>query len=504
MRRKLTAMALALGFAVLAAPAAGAQDWVAAKCDLSGTGHYLVASAIVYLRQEKETHFDEVKDRELRDAFRVLNQAINQAGQDKNAGAWYYLARYYIERKDLVGMDSSFTKADALDPKCHDDIYSWRRNTWVPLYNNAVHALNASKNDSAIVYLHQASLADAAEPEGISLLGTLYFNNQQYDSASVYFGKGLVLAQDPKFEKNRKDLLFNLAASERQAHHFDSAAAVYRNYLKIAPNDGKALSALAGTFNDAGHPDSARALYTQMLQHADSIDPTVLFSAGADIYNQAPQAPDTAAQGASCRDDARKVRPALTALQIKHRCDPVTAKTMSDYQAGTSATYAQAIQAFRAGLARNPYFRNALNDLTNTYFVSGQKDSMLSAGRRLYGVDPMNRHTLQLLAEAFQEHGNSDSTLHYITLADSLLPFEVTVGTFDPEDQNASLAGLFTNFHTTKSAPAKIVFEFLDGAGKVVASQTTDVPALDAGGNQPFQVQVIGAGIVAWRYKRGT
>ena len=164
MRRTMTAVVLALVLGALAAPVARAQDWVAAKCDLSGTGHYLVASAIVYLRQEKGTQFDEVKDRELRDAFRVLNQAINQAGQDKNPGAWYYLARYYIERKDLKGMDSSFAKADALEPKCHDDIYTWRRNTWVPIYNNAVHALNAGKSDSAIAYLNQAAIADPVEP----------------------------------------------------------------------------------------------------------------------------------------------------------------------------------------------------------------------------------------------------------------------------------------------------------------------------------------------------
>ncbi|HWZ29352.1 MAG TPA: tetratricopeptide repeat protein [Gemmatimonadales bacterium] len=503
MRRMTTTVVLALAFAVAGAAPAPAQDWIPAKCDLPGAGNYLVASAIVYLKQSKETHFDEVKDHELKDALRVLTQALG-SGQDKNAGVWYYLGRYYIERKDVSGMDSSFSKAESLAPKCHDDIYFWRHNYWVPIYNNAVHALNAGQSDSALVYLKQAAQASSAEPDGISLMGTLFYNSGQFDSAATYFNKSLVLAQDPKFAKNRKDLMFNLAAAEQQQKNYDSAAAVYRAYLKLNPNDASAVSQLANTFAAGGHPDSAHALYQQMLQHADGIDPLTLFAAGVAMYNAAPQAPDTTALGSKCREDARKVRPALTAAAIKRRCDPPNAQVMAAYDSTSKGNFQLAIQAFQAGLAQNPYYRDALYNLTNTYLVTGQKDSMLSTARRLYAVDPMNRRSLQLLAEAYQEHGKSDSTLHYITLADSLLPFEVTVGQFQPGDQNASLMGLFTNYHNTKSTPGKVVFEFLDGHGKVIGTQTQPVPAIDPSGNQQFQIQVIGANIVAWRYKAGS
>src|SRR5215472_515719 len=199
----LATAALAAG----ASPAFAQGDWVPAKCDLPGAGHYLVGSAIVYLKQSHETHFPEVQDRELKDAYRVLNQAVTSGGQDKNAGVWYYFGRYYIERKDVSGMDSSFNKAEALAPKCHDDIYFWRHNYWVPIFNSAVHAVNAGKSDSALMYLQQAAKASPGEPDGLSLMGNLFFNNSQYVSAAVYFNKGLALAQDPKFAKNRKDLM---------------------------------------------------------------------------------------------------------------------------------------------------------------------------------------------------------------------------------------------------------------------------------------------------------
>lgn len=483
-----------------AAPAVAQGDWIPAKC--TDPGHYLVSSAIVYMRDEKSTHFDEQKEKDLKDTYRVLTQALSQ-GQDKNPAVWYYLGRYYIERKDAAGMDSAFSKAETLKPACHDDIYFWRHNYWVPIFNNAVHAVNSGKSDSALYFLQQAAKVSPAEPDGLSLLGTLYFNNSQYDSAATYFNKALVLAQDPRFAKNRKDLMFNLAAAEQEQKNYDSAAAVYRAYLKLVPNDPSALSQLANTFASAGHQDSAKALYQLMLQHTEGIDPQTLFAAGVAMYNSAPPAPDTFALGSKCRDDARKVRPALTAVQIRSRCDKPNKEAMAKYDSSSAGIYALAEQAFHAGLANNSEYRDALYNLTNTYFISGQKDSMLAVSKRLYVVDPMNRKTLELVAQAYQQLGKSDSTLKYVTLADSLLPFEVNIGSFQPGDQNASLSGVFTNFHTTRTAAAKIIFEFIDAHDKVVASQTVDVAPIDPSGNQAFQAQAIGVGIVAWRYRAG-
>lgn len=496
------AFGIVLAALAFTAPAA-AQDWAAPKCDLPA-GHFLINSALLYLKNATETRFAEQKEKDLKDANRVLTQAFTTGGQDKNPAAWYYLGRYYILRNDAVGVDSAFTKAEALKPACKDDITSYRRNLWVPIFNKAVQALNAGKSDSALALLRQANGVYRAEPDAMTLMGSLFFNAGQYDSAALYFGKAQPLTLDPKFAKNRKDVTFNLAAAEQASHHYDSAAAVYRAYLTFAPNDAAALTQLANVFAADGKPDSARVLYTQMLAHADSIDPINLFAAGVAIYNGAGQPPDTAAQGTTCRENARKVRPALTAAQIKRRCDPETARTRATYDSVNGGMYRQAAQAFRAGLARNPSYRDALYNLTNVYFVTGQNDSMVATARRLYAVDPMNRTTIRLLAQAFQEVGKSDSTLHYITIADSLLPVEVNVGAFQPGDQNASVSGLFTNFHTVKSAPRKVTFEFLNGKNEVVSSQTSDIPALDPAANQPFQVQATGAGIVAWRYKSGS
>jgi len=47
------------------------------------------------------------------------------------------------------------------------------------------------------------------------------------------------------------------------------------------------------------------------------------------------------------------------------------------------------------------------------------------------------------------------------------------------------------------------VFEFLNKTGTVVTSATADIPAIDGNGTHAFSVQASGAGIIAWRYKKG-
>ncbi|HEX9282990.1 MAG TPA: hypothetical protein VF882_04315, partial [Gemmatimonadales bacterium] len=107
---------------VVAAPVgAAAQLWLPAACDIK-PGHYLVNSGALYLKSAFTTKFADQRAKDLKDANRVLMQALTSGGQEKNPAAWYYLGRYYLIADDLVGADSAFTKALALAPKCKDDI----------------------------------------------------------------------------------------------------------------------------------------------------------------------------------------------------------------------------------------------------------------------------------------------------------------------------------------------------------------------------------------------
>lgn len=507
MRKPLVSRMLATAM-LIPALAAGQQapqpHWVPPKCEVK-PGNRQVNSALSSLKDAAETRFDDRREKDLQDANRLLTEALTTGGQEQNGAAWYFLARYYVVRNDAAGADSAFRRSVAILPACHEDITYWRRNgLWVAAYNEGVNALNAQQYDSAVAAFRRAILAYPDEPTTFTTLATAYYNAGRSDSAARYFRLAANAMTAPKDSSSRKDAMFNLANAFYLAKQYDSAAAGYADYLKSWPNDPQALTRLGDVLAAGGHQDSAMAVYRSVIAHGDSIDPLSLINVGVSVYNAAPPWPDTAAMSATCRNDRRAGR-TLTAVQrrtISASCDSTAIRAMKDRDAAARVNYQMAAQSFEAALRRDTLSRDGLFNVANTYLALRDTARMLAAAQRLVTVDPMNRTALRLVAQGWQLRGMGDSALHYVILADSLLPVEISISSFNPGDSSTSIGGLATNFHETPSQMQKVVFEFFAAGGASVATETLEVPTLDAGGVHPFQVRVAAPGIVAWRYHR--
>jgi tetratricopeptide (TPR) repeat protein len=460
-----------------------------------------VNSGVLYLKSAAETRFADQKEKDLRDALRVLGQALASGGQQKNPAAWYYLGRYYYEVKDAAGADSAFARAVVLAPGCTEDVSVWRRQMWVPVINAGIAAWQAGNTDSAMATLRRANQLYTREPAGFTYLATLFADANQPDSAAKYFRLAIQAAQAPKYAKDKKDATFNLARVYHRAQRWDAAAQAYGEYLTAYPNDLPATAGLASVYSRMGRRDEAMAMYTQVLQHTDSADASDLFGAGNQILAGIATPPDTAGQGAQCRTDARRASRTLTVGQVAARCDSVTRKAISDFDAGAEGQYRLVEQAYEAGLVKNRYDRDALVTLAGVTALLADTDRALSAAQRLYAVDPLNRATLRKVAWAWQLKGKGDSAMHYLQLGDSI-PVEVTVESFTPGEHGATLKGVLANVRPTPTAALTLTFEFLDAKGAVVATQTQSVAPAKAGENQAFELQASGAGIAAWRYRR--
>jgi tetratricopeptide (TPR) repeat protein len=503
MRLQLVSKILA-GIALAPVVAAGQGHWVAPRCDLK-PGHYMIKSAMLYLKNAADTRFDDQREKDLGDTQRTLTQALTSGGQDKNPAAWYYLGRYYVVRNDVPGADSAFRKAETLMPACHDDIELWRRNAlWVPAFNAGVTALNAQNYDSAIASFRRAIMIYDGEPQTYTTLATTYFNAGQPDSAATFFHLAVEAFSAPKDSTAKKEATFNLGNAFYVAHQYDSAVAAYADYLRAAPNDPYALTRLGDVLAASGHLDSAMSVYRQIIAHPDSVDPVSLINTGVSVYNAAPPWPDTAGISTSCRTERQGGR-TLTVVQrrrITVGCDSVARQAMTERNAAARTNYQLAAQAFEASLQHAPQSRDGLYNLSNSYMALRDSAKMLEMAQRLVALDPMSRSALRLVAQAWQIRGNSDSALHYVILADSLLPVEVSISSFIPRDSSATIGGLVSNYHEQPSTPHRVAFEFLNSDGSVLGTETIEVPALDAGGTHPFQVRASGTGIIAWRYHK--
>jgi tetratricopeptide (TPR) repeat protein len=475
-----------------------------AACDLKPNP--LVTSGIQSLSKAFSTKFADQRTKELKDAERALTQAVTSAPkQDKpdksTAATWYYLGRYYLLTDDLLGADSAFAKAQAIEPKCGDDIDRYRRQAWVPVFNAGVQSWQANLTDSAIASFRRANQIYRAEPMGFIYIANLFTGAQQTDSAAKYFKLAATLTTDPKYARDRRDAFFNVARVYHAAKRYDDAVSAYREYLGAYPNDVQARASLAGLYQFASKPDSATALYGQIVEHADSASADELFGAAQAVLAAIPPSPDTAAMNDVCKAAARKRTPAMTAHQLAVRCHPAAADTMRKYRIVADPQYQLTVKMYEAGLAKNPYLRDALYNLAGISYLIGDTSKVLPLALRLYAVDPMNRLTLAKVAGGYQLIGKKDSVLYYLTLADSLSP-DVTVSTFTTNEKGADLEGLLTNPRSKPAPPLSLTFEFLDPKGTVVVTQPQAVPALTAGANQPFKLKVDRPGITAWRYHR--
>jgi tetratricopeptide (TPR) repeat protein len=494
---------VALTFALAAVRPAAAQQsnrWAAAKCDLK-PGHYLVNSGLLYLKSATETKFEDQKQKDLQQARTVLTQAVTTGSQEKNPAAWYYLARYYVLTGDLAGADSAFTRAQTLKSDCKGDIDVWRRIVWVPTLNAGIAAWQGNNPDSAIKAFRRANAILQDEPQGFKYLASLLYQAGQIDSAAVYFRKTAdVAARDTGYRQDRKDALFNLARIQHSQGHLAEAEATYREYLALYPNDSEALGSVASVLLQTGRRDSAIAIFQSIIAHSDSVGAVPLFRIGVEIYTSAPELPDTAAAGRTCRGQGTGTR--QVALARARACRDSLGAVLRDRQAAAEGTYRLAAQAFDAGLKLSPYHRDGLFNLANTYLALNDSASMLPVAQRLFSVDPLNRASVRLLAFAHQRVGHIDSTLHYLRLADSTLTVDVTVTAFDPGSQDATVKGTITNLRPTPTQPFKLVFELLNAKGDVVATQSTDVSPMPPQESRPFELKAMGAGVVAWRYHK--
>ena len=339
--------------------------------------------------------------------------------QEKNPAAWYYLGRYYVEMKDVAGADTAFTKAVALAPKCAQDVNLWRRKLWVPIINAGVAAWRGGQHRLGHCDLPARQPGVCGRARRIRLP-----RHPARQQRPARLGRQVLQARrdggtGPKFAKQKKDAMFNVARVYHVAKRWTDAVPAYTDYLAAYPDDPQATAGLASVYVALGKRDEAMALYARMLQHADAAEASDLFRAGSQIFNGLTP-PDTAALGGQCRAQTHSANRALTVRQIAAHCDSTARQALRSFESSVQGQYHIVEQLYEAGLAKVPYDREALFTLAGVAMLAGDTAMALTTAQRLYAVDPLNRGTLRMAAQAWQLGGKPDSTLRYLKLADSL------------------------------------------------------------------------------------
>lgn len=170
--------------------------------------------------------------------------------------------------------------------------------------------------------------------------------------------------------------------------------------------------------------------------------------------------------------------------------------------------YDQAAAAFEKVVATEPYNRDALFGLANSYIGLKNGPKLAATAARLVEIEPMNAEIVRMLANGYRM-AKKETQANKTAIKILTMPVSVSVSQFAPAAAGASINATATGREAqtpegkpVAAKPVTLVFEFLDAKGTVVANQEVQIPALKPEQAHPIQLQAQGAGITAWRYKK--
>jgi len=462
-------------------------------CDLK-EGHYLVGSAATYLDEASQTSVRDNKERMYADAIRVLEEAILDKGQADNGAAWYYLGRAHMRRGDLAGLDTAFARASELLPECQADITEYRRSAWVALVRPAGEFLQTGEQDSAVVLLREADEVYQAEPQAPYLLGIVFANNQQPDSAAYYFQRAVDIAsQNEVLSEDRDKAMFNLAIVQGNMGQWATAAATWEQYLEWVPDDLEAKKALAQAYRNAGEDAKAQEIEAALLAAAttgagamDGMSVADLSTFGVNAFNDGNYEGAAEAFGAMLTAEPHN-RDAML-----NRTNALYALVVATRQ--VAAAHHEANEADQAAAAEAELERQAL--------------MLIESAEYLLLHDPLNSDAQKMLGEGYRITGNQEKLLEVFT-AITAAPLMLDVESFDRADDQATLTVQLTGRQpqdiqgdNVPAKPVTVLVEFLNDAGEPVATEEVTFPVLAPDATDQVVITGVGSGITWWRYSQ--
>jgi tetratricopeptide (TPR) repeat protein len=362
-----------------------------------------------------------------------------------------------------VAADSAFKKVEQLAPACAADLRLARREALIALITPAQTFQQANQHDSALVLLRAASQIDPTRPHALYGLANSFAALSKNDSALVYFTKAMEAKGDTTTSaKNiRQASAFQLGVLAFNAHDYPASVRGFSEALALKTDDADARRNLVSALRAAGMPDSAAKIEQMMMSAA----------AGSEAGLSSAQLAEIGVARYNAND------------------------------------FAGAIVAFEKIVEVEPYNRDALYNLAQSYKGAGNPDKQLEIATRLRAVEPLSFAALQSIGQAYQTKKDQQNILKTFELLTSAT-VDVTVD-FAPTAAGATLTmhakgreGRDINDRIVRPAAIPVIVEFLDKAGTVVTTAEVTVPAVAKEVTQDVVATGTGAGITAWRYKR--
>lgn len=374
----------------------------------------------------------------------------------------------------FAAADSAITVVEKSSPACAAFIAPFRRQkAWLDVTNAAINALNANKLDSAEIYAKRSLTIEKNSPYPYTVLASIAKSRKNFP-AMVEYSKQVVAAagDDTAYTDVKERAQYELATA-------------LSDRVKAATGAEKKTLAR-----------DAIAAWTPLAVSQDMVQGTVAVRNLQELYIAAG---DSAQLG--------KIYAGMLA-------DPSKYGEGSLLQAGVVASQLNrpddAARLFDAALKRNPYSRDALNNIAASLIQANQVDRAMPYIDKLILLDPDNPDNYMLYAFAYAgklkkkvdsktQRTYNDSLVYWNSKSEKL-PLKVTFKEFSRNSDGTTLAGEIEN-RSTAAKSYNLTLEFLGPNGEVVSTETATVGPVAPKAKKEFRLQTTKTGIVGYRYK---
>ena len=370
--------------------------------------------------------------------------------------------------------DSAITIVEKSSPACAAYIAPYRQQkAWLNVTNFAINALNANKLDSAEIYAKQSLTLDKKSPYAYTVLASVAKQKKNYPQM-IEFSKQVIATSgdDTSYTDVKRRAQYELAATMTERARAATGA------------EKKTLA------------KEAIASWDPLVLSQDNVEGTVAIRSLQELY---------IAAGDSVK---------LNQIYAPMLANPDKYGEGALLQAGVIASLIKkpddAAKLFEAVVKKNPYSRDALNNIAASLLQNGENDKAHPYIVKLVEMDPSNPDNYMLYA--FEYAGKlkkkvdlktqkmlNDSLVYYNNKAEKL-PVKVSFSEFSRNSDGTTLAGDIENRGTTPKTYTMSV-DFLGPDGSVLFTETQTVGPVPPKGKGEFKIHNAKQGVAGYRYK---
>ena len=370
--------------------------------------------------------------------------------------------------------DSMITIVEQSSANCAEYMGPFRQQkAWLNVTNAAINALNANKLDSAEIYARRSLTLEKKSPYAYTVLASIAKQKKDF-AKMVEYSKQVVATSgnDTSYADVKSRAQYELAVTQTER----ARAATGAEKKTLAKEAIAAWEPLVYSQDNVEGTVAVRSLQELYIAAGDSVRMNT-------IYAGMLTNPDKYGEGAL-------LQAGVIASQVKKPDE--------------------AAKLFDATLKKNPYSRDALNNIAASLLQAGENEKAAPFIDKLVAMDPSNPDNYMLYAfeyagklkkkvDAKTQKMYNDSLVYWNTKSEKL-PVKVTFTEFSRNSDGTTLVGEIENRGTTAKSFTMTV-EFLGMDGSVLFTETQTVGPIAPKAKGQFKLHNAKQGVAGYRYK---